>query len=70
MGFIGAKSLLFSGVLAHLVGPLWWAAKGIGTVVLAFCTSLATAYGAYLIEVHKENQKKRPENRKRKNKAA
>jgi len=69
MGFIGAKSLLFSGIMANLVGPLWWIAKGIGTVMLAFCTSVATAYGAYLIEIHKENQKKSPES-KRKDRAA
>ena len=69
MGLITANNLLFAGVLANLVGPLWWIFKGICTVFLAFFTSLATSYAAYLIEKHKENQKKSPTT-KRKNKAA
>lgn len=71
MGFVGAQHLLFSGVMADLVGPVWWIIKGVGTIMLAFFTSLATSYAAYLIDVYKENQKKRPVGqKKRKDKAA
>lgn len=65
MGFIGAQHILFSGLLANLVSPLWWLIKGIGTIVLAFFTSLATSYAAYLIERHKESKKKDPIRRKK-----
>lgn len=64
MGFIASQHILFAGWMANLVTPIWWIIKGVGTVVLAFCTSLATSYGAYLIEVHKENQKKNPTRKK------
>lgn len=72
MGFIGAQHLLFAGTLANLVGPLWWAIKGAGTVALAFFSSLATSYGAYLIEKYKDKKRGRPSPTKngKKNKAA
>ena len=58
MGFIAANNLLFSGELANLVGIFWWIIKGLSTVILAFFTSLATSYAAYLIEKNKNDGKK------------
>lgn len=69
-GFIGARSLLYSGAAAELVGLAWWIVKGIGTVALAFSTSLATGYAGLLLERLKE--KKSPDKAntlKRKNRA-
>ena len=48
MGLFSSEHILFSGVLANLVGPLWWIAKGVGTVILAFSSAFATSYGAGL----------------------
>jgi hypothetical protein len=59
MGLISAQHIFFAGPLADLVSGGWWVIKGIGTVILAFSTSMATCYGAYLIDCHKEKQKKR-----------
>src|ERR1700743_224650 len=56
MGLISANNLLFAGFMAHLVGPVWWFLKGIGAVALAFSTSLATSYVAYLEEQYKEKK--------------
>jgi hypothetical protein len=47
MGFIGANQLLFSGMLAPLVGVGWWVLKGVGTVILAFSTSMAASAGEH-----------------------
>jgi hypothetical protein len=67
MGFIAGQHLLFAGALADLVTAGWWIFKGISTVVLAFFTSLATSYAAYLIDKHKN---KNNESRKRPRKKA
>lgn len=67
MGFIGSKSLLWSGVdITFLV----YVVKFIGSVLMAFGSGLATAYAAYLVDRYKENQKKIPPKEKRKNKRA
>jgi len=61
MGFIGAQHLLYSGVLANLVTNGWWIFKGICTVILAFCTSLATAYASKLVEIHMDKNREKPQ---------
>lgn len=53
MGFIASQHLLFAGFMADLVTVGWWVFKGICTVILAFFTSLATSYAAYLIDQYK-----------------
>lgn len=71
MGLITSNNLLFAGQLANLVGVGWWVLKGIGAVVLAFSTSMATSYGSYLIESLKEKKSPGQKNiSKRKNKVA
>jgi len=67
MGFLAANGLLFSGPMADLVTAGWWIAKGVGSVILAFTTSLATSYGAYLVEQHK-NRKNVTQSQRRKRK--
>ena len=69
MGFVSARSLLFSGLPAELVTLGSYILKYAGTVVMAFSSGLATSYAAYLIEKHKEHKKKDTTTRKR-NKAA
>jgi len=69
LGLFGAKSLLFAGLPAEMVTLGAYIAKYIGTIVMSFSSGLATAYAAYLIEKHKENQKKKTPEKKR-NKAA
>lgn len=66
MGLISSNNIFFAGFMASLVGPLWWVIKGIGSVVLAFSTSLATAYAAYLVETHKnkKNEKRQKKNQR------
>jgi hypothetical protein len=56
-GFIGARGLLFSGAMSELVGVGWWILKGLGAVVLAFTTSLATGYAGLVIERMKRKRK-------------
>lgn len=70
MGFFSANNLLFAGQMANLVTPFWWIVKGIGSVMLAFFMSMATSYGAYLIEIHKEKREEKKSQRKKRNKAA
>lgn len=72
MGLISANNLLFAGQMANMVGPAWWVIKGVGTVVLAFFTSMATSYGSYLIDRFKEKKSlsQNGPSRKRKDKAA
>lgn len=69
IGFYGGKSLFFSGLAAEVVTILAYAVKYIGTVFMAFSSGLATAYAAYLIERHKESQKKSPNQNRNKNAA-
>lgn len=70
MGFVISNNILFSGSFATLVTQWWWLLKAIGSVILAFVTSLATSYAALLIKQHGERKKKDPPIRKRKDKAA
>lgn len=70
MGLITSNNLLFAGELANMVGPFWWVVKGIGTVVLAFSTSLATSYASMLIEQYKEKKSQNRIDKKRKDRAA
>lgn len=57
MGGISAYNLLWIGPIAENLG---WLVKGIGSVALAFFSGLATSYAGYLIERHKESQKRIP----------
>ena len=71
MGFIGAQHLLYSGALSSLVGPVWWVLKGIGTIVLAFGSALATGYAGVIITDWKERRdEKKSSNSSKKNRAA
>lgn len=69
MGLFGAKSLLFSGLSSEVVTFMAYCIKYAGTVIMAFSSGLATSYAAYLVDKHKERQKKSP-NQKRKRNAA
>lgn len=66
MGFIGGKSLLFSGLPAEVVTFSAYAIKYFGTVLMSFSSGLATAYAAYLVENHK-NKKNGKGQKKRQN---
>lgn len=70
MGYIGSRSVLFINVppeLMHTWIGVWiW----IKTVFTAFTAGLATAYAGYLVEKYKENQKKSPQTKRKRNKAA
>ena len=71
MGFYGSQHIFFSGELARLVGAGWWVLKGVGTVTLAFFSSMATAYGAHLIDQYKNKSNvKQPTQKKRKRKGS
>lgn len=50
MGFIGSQHLFFGGWLANMVSAGWIIFKGLGTIVLAFSTSMATGYAALIIK--------------------
>jgi hypothetical protein len=69
-GLFGAKSLLFAGLPPEAVTFGTYVLKYIGTVLMAFSSGLATAYAAFLIEKHKENQKKSPSGKRKNNRAA
>lgn len=71
MGFFGSQHLLFGPDLAHLVSGAWWIMKGIGTVMLAFFSGLATTYGSKIVEEHfkKKVHRMPPENKRKKNSA-
>lgn len=69
MGFIGAQHLLWSGFLATLVGPIWWVLKGIGTIVLAFSSALATGYAGVIIEDWKDKRIEKKNSNKDRNAA-
>lgn len=66
MGFIGSKHFLWIGIPATWLD---YALRGIGTVVMAFGSGLATAYAAYLVDRLKEkkspSQKEKNTKRKR-----
>ena len=68
MGFIGSKSLLFSGLPAEMVTFGAYVLKYIGTVLMAFGSGLATSYAAHLVEKYKE--KKSPDQPIKRKKAA
>lgn len=53
IGLFGAKSLLFAGLPPEVVTFGAYCLKFMGTVLMAFGSGLGTAYGALLIEKHK-----------------
>lgn len=57
MGMYSGSHILFAGVMATLVGPIWFAVKFIGTVFLAFCSAVATSYGSELGKKIFQNKK-------------
>lgn len=69
MGFGISKHLLFAGQLANLVGG-WWLIKAIGSLILAFVTSLLTSYAGVLVKRWTDPEKKSQRKEKRKNKKA
>lgn len=56
MGFIGSKSLLWSGVDVTFLA---YVLKFTGTVIMAFGSGLATAYAAYLVDQYKKKNNER-----------
>lgn len=53
IGLFSAKSLLFAGLPDEVVTFGAYCIKFMGTVLMAFGSGLGTAYGALLIEKHK-----------------
>jgi len=69
MGFSISNNLLFSGELANLVTAGWWICKGLGSLTLAFITSMLTSYGAFLVKKWTEAPEEK-KNKSRRKKAA
>lgn len=66
MGFIGSRSLLFSGLPAEMVTVGAYVLKYIGTIIMAFSSGLATSYAAFLIEKYKNKKHHVQQSQKRK----
>jgi hypothetical protein len=63
MGFIGSKSLLWSGVAFTF---LTYVLRFASTLIMAFGSGLATAYAAYLVEKHKNKNNHVTQKRRKK----
>jgi hypothetical protein len=70
MGFVGSKSLLFSGLPAEMVTLRAYVLKYAGTVFLAFGSGLATSFAAYLVDRYKEKKSPNSSMKMKKRKSA
>lgn len=69
MGFIGSEHLLWNG---EIVTVVIYVLKSVLTVIMAFCSGLATAYAALIVENYKNKRNVKSSKKKGKsdNKAA
>lgn len=70
MGFDISRHLLFSGWIATLVSTWWWLIKAVGSLLLAFVTSMLTSYGSVLVKRWTDPEKKSKKDDQRKSKKA